>query len=157
MQPGANEQKSAVRLGEIDVHRRQLLDEMLDMTQRMVRMLNEEDAEGLQAQAVAELVRHRGQVLWTLERLDKEAASLGLTDDAFHLAQERYRQQCIRVLETVMKMDQSQYPVIQKHMRVLRKQIQETQNAKKIEHAYQKGHLYNAEDGDLPMFLDIHK
>jgi flagellar biosynthesis/type III secretory pathway chaperone len=157
MQPGADEKNPTVRLGEIDVHRRQLLDELLDMTRRMVRMLDKEDVDALQAQAVAELVRHRGQVLWTLEQLDKEAVSLGLTDDAFRLAQERYRQQYIRVLETVMKTDQSQYPMIQKHMRVLRQQIQKTQNARKIEYAYQESHLYNAGDGNLPVFLDIHK
>jgi ABC-type phosphate transport system auxiliary subunit len=146
------------RLWEIYRHKDSLLDELLDMTRRMIRMLNKNNIEDLEVQRAAELVHNRGQVIWTLEQLEKEAEPLRrICGDAFRTEYEKHIEKQIKVYEMVMELDRSQHSVIRKHLGALKKQIRETQNARKMEQVYQSNNPYNQDNQGESTFLDTLK
>jgi flagellar biosynthesis/type III secretory pathway chaperone len=151
-------QEQEARLRGIYRQKDGLLDELLDMTRRVVRMLDKANVDDLEARGAAELIRSRGQVLWTLDQLEKEAAPLRLTfGDVFQPEYDKHMERLAKVYETVIELDRAQYSAIHKHMNTLKKHIRETQNARKMEQMYQNNNPYNQDNQGESTFLDILK
>jgi hypothetical protein len=154
---GARQEQEA-RLRGIYRQKDSLLDELLDMTRRMVRMLDKDNTGDMETERVVELVRGRGQVLWTLDQLEKEAAPLRRSlGDAFQPEYAKHMEKLVNVYEIVMELDRSQYPVIRKHMNTFKQYIRETQNARKMEQVYQGNNPYNQDNQGESTFLDTLK
>ncbi|MDR1205346.1 MAG: hypothetical protein LBL26_07680 [Peptococcaceae bacterium] len=151
-------QEQEARLRGIYRQKDGLLSELLDMTRRMIRMLDKENVDDLEARDAAELIRNRGQVLWTLDQLEKEATPLRLIfGEMFQPEYEKHMEKLAKVYETVMELDRSQYSIIHKHMNALKKHIRETQNARKMEQMYQNNNPYSQDNQGESTFLDIFK
>ena len=143
-----------------EIYRRKdlLLDELLSITQRVVSLLSEDNIENLNAELIASLINERGQVIWTLEQLELEAEPLRReADNGFILLYQKHMDRMAMVFEQVMESDRTQYPIMQKHIGVLRKQLQDARNAQKMEQAYQSNNPYEQQENEHPRFLDTFK
>ena len=139
-------------------HKDVLLNELQRMSTQIGLLLSQEDVDELNTERILELIKNRGQVLWTLDKLEQEAEPLrreaGEDFQAFYRA---HLDKLALIYEQVMAADRTQQPKIQKHMNVLRKQLQDARNAQKTEQAYQSSNPYEQQDQGSPRFLDTFK
>ena len=135
-----------------------LLDELQDMTKRLVNLLAEENIDDLNAEEIADLIDNRGKVLWTLDQLELEAEPLKQNaDDDFRIYYQSHMDKLAKIYSHVMEIDRTQYPIIQKHIELLHRQLQDSRNAQKMEQAYQQNNPYDQQEKDHPRFLDTIK